>query len=149
MSNTGLVEKLQNLLDKYARNLNQVSQEDQKGRYKAAFDKIKREIAGVAYDVAISRMAEPFMFPSNTPEDVTGKFHDIVIDKMYQHRHFLWKERDAAAFCKACEDEWDNLLVFVQEQGGIFRPFRYYDNLSKEDYDNLMALQNKLEKEEV
>lgn len=148
MSNTGLVENLQSLLDKYVRNLNQVPQEERKGRYKAAFDKIKREIAGAAFDLSMSRMAEPFMFPVATPEDVTNEFHDLVINKCMKHRHFLWKEHDASALCKALEGEWDDLLDFVSEHGGIARPFRYLDNLSPEDYAYYIGKGEEIREEE-
>ena len=135
MSNKGLVENLQNLIDKYVRNVTQVSPEDRKGRYKAAFDKLKLEISKAALQVAVNRMHEPFLLPIDTPDEVFLKWHDMVLEKAKEHRHFIWKEHDAKAFCEACENEWDYILKYISEYNSIFRFQQYNDELSREAYE--------------
>ncbi len=141
-TNTGFVETLQGFLDIYSRNVEQVSEEVLNTHYKKPFMKLKRDIRKAAYDVMISRMVDPFLFPRDLSEELKNQFIDMVTAYRKQFDHYLWVERDATAFCKACESTWGDLVLFVVHNGGLFHGYVYLDNLNPEMYEAEMKRRN-------
>lgn len=137
MTNTGLKETLQSLLDKYKKNINGVSEQDFCGKYHKAFQRLEVEISEAARNLAFSVLVEPFALRAGVDLFVVERYKQIVQGIIAEGLEKTWKSYNADDMFQTVVKGWDTVFDFIILNKGAVKGYGYKDHMDPESYNQL------------
>lgn len=106
-------------LGKYQRNMQQISKEDQMGKYKAALEKMRSKITQDANTLIFLHLIAPFLKQKMENAEL---IHKIIVEEavlpIKKYQQYIFKDYDAKSFLAELKSDRDKLCQSVMQNGG-------------------------------
>lgn len=105
-------------LGKYQRNMQQISKEDQMGKYKAALEKMRSKITQDANTLIFLHLIAPFLKQKMENAELIHKIIVEAVLPIKKYQKYIFKDYDAKSFLAELKSDRDKLCQSVMQNGG-------------------------------